>query len=194
MKAIGLQKANKRLAAARSAFARVRESKSFDEFEHAWTDFLLATNAIWEILKATCRGHPTNEPWFGIQLNKQRKDPLLQYMHQARNSDEHGLEPVTAMRGGSLEIKGNNIVIEGLHMSGRTITIQKMQGVKPGDVTVRQPHVALVTVRNSKFGDTFDPPQEHLGQKIENPTPLTVGALFLTFMEGLVEEASLRPR
>ena len=67
---------------------------NYADFEAAWTDFLVSTNAIYTILEVGAKGSPQSRQWFGRKKIERRNDPLLQYLHQARNADEHGMAPV----------------------------------------------------------------------------------------------------
>jgi hypothetical protein len=95
MRKEGVEKARKRLALAYWHLDDVRTAKDYDEFEAAWYRLLVAGNSVDGILQTAASSDPQSRPWYGGKINLRKKDPLLSYMHQARNSDEHGIQPVT---------------------------------------------------------------------------------------------------
>ncbi len=195
MKQVAIEKAQLRIDRARQALQRIEASKQFDEFESAWGDFLSAIKSIHSIFEASSAKDPKAQGWYGRKVHERRKDPLLRYVHHARNAHEYGLEPVTTHVPGGLGIgtRGEAVHVEYMGPardgSGRQeIVLRPVDGKLP---TVRhvEPQAVLVQVKDERFGDTFDPPTEHLGKPLENRTPSEVAALALVYHEKLVEEA-----
>jgi hypothetical protein len=195
MKKAAIEKSQLRLEKARAALDRARDSASFEEFESSWTDFLISLNAIPVVLERGARSVPKNQQWWFSKKKPQiNDDPLLCYLHQARNVDEHGLEPTTARLPGGIGLGRNqDVYIE--HMSGgpqgvvgRVHTL----GGEPLRVGITPPHCRLVAVTDDRFGTTFEPPIEHLGKPLESTMPVAVGRLALAYYEALVAEAALR--
>ena len=57
------------------------------------------------------------------------------------------------------------------------------------DATLEGPNIILRTVTDSRFGDSCDPPKEHLGQPIGKPTPQKIAELGLAYLNQMVAEA-----
>lgn len=192
MKLIAISKASVRLDRAREAFNRIQASRAYGEFEAAWTDLLLNLNSIHSILEQGAR-EPKSNGWFGRRKNERRKDPLLQYLHQARNADEHGLEPVTEFQPGSIVLgsTSGSSYIGRLEMKNGHIEVEDFRDTGGGIpyIQTEPPTARLVTVRDGRFGDAFNPPSEHLGQPIEDKTPLGVAKLGLAYHERMLDEA-----
>jgi hypothetical protein len=194
MKKIAIDKAQARLAKARESLARVDASRNFAEFESAWTDFLTATNSIYSVLEQGAKHDPRSRQWFGGKKNERRKDALLSYLHQARNADEHGIEPVAKRNPGHIAIgrHGEAVHIKELivgsdgQFRGEFIPVN---GRLP-TIEIANPHAELVTVRDDRFGDSFDPPTEHLGLILADRSPLGVARLGFAYHAALVDAAA----
>jgi hypothetical protein len=187
-------KAERRFAKAQDAFDRVRRSTCWDEFEPAWSDLLLAGNSIYSVLEQGAKTDPQSRQWFGGKKKQRRADTLLQYMHQARNADEHGILAVAEHVEGrqSIPSYGRPVVIRNLLVTPQGI--QNLDGEflddgSPLHVVTELPHARLVTVTDERFGLRFDPPEEHLGARIATPSPKSVGELWLAYLGRLIEEA-----
>jgi hypothetical protein len=196
MKRNAIEKARNRLERAREAFGRIEASRDFQSFEPAWTDFLTATNSIYSILEQSSKGDVRDRQWFGGKKRERREDPLLQYVHQARNADEHGAEPVSAYEPGGFFIgkRGESVHIKRMVTgpSGvQEISLEPVDGALP-TIGLIVPRVKLVPVRDERYGDTFNPPTEHLGRPLDDTSAKGVAALALRFHEALVDEAESR--
>lgn len=192
MNKTGLSKAKGRLQKSRECVERIRIAQEFETFESAWTDFLLASNSVYSVLEQSVKGHTKAEEWFGRKKHERRIDPLLAYLHQARNTDEHGIEPVAEHDPGGFSIgtRGEHVSIENMVFGpeGLHATIRPVDGKYP-TIQIRTPRAVLIHVRNSRFGDVFNPPREHLGKTLDDNSPLSVAELGLAHLEKLVEEA-----
>lgn len=189
---IGVEKAAVRLKDAKSAFDSVKASKNYDQFREAWFKFLTACNGIDAILETSSRNHPTSRQWYGKKRKIRTKDPLLSYLHQARNVEEHGIQPVATHELGGLTLSsgGGSGFIEAMEFGPGFLKMElgDWHGPRPNLVFV-PPHARLVDVADERFGTIFKVPFEHLGQPIEDQSPATVGKLWLSYCEALVEEA-----
>lgn len=86
--------AYERLRKAEKAFEALRAADNFQSAEDAWSDFLLAGAAIYSKLEQGSKITGSSKGWYGKKKNERRKDPLLRYIHFARNTDEHGIERI----------------------------------------------------------------------------------------------------
>lgn len=189
-----------RLDKARDALKRLETAKSLNEGEGAWSDLLIAGNAVYSKLEQGSKAAGGKAAgWFGRIKKTRKDDPLLSYMHHARNSDEHGIEDITKRMG----------------PGQATITIRepfdpaKLAGVKlvfgphrPGHVQVSssnedvistkiydKPSLVLVRVKDDRYTDYFDPPYEHLGAKLSDQAPAAVGKMFVEYLSDLIKTA-----
>jgi len=196
IKKAAIAKCRDRLTRARAALYNCRNAPDYHSFCRAWTDFLMAGGAIINIIETGARSTPQGRQWYGGERTKARADPLLRYMYQARNGEEHGLEPVVHHRPTGLLVggPGESVVTSNLKfdsMGNPSGTFYNPEG-KPLSVKIAPARPVLAPVRDERHGDVFDPPKEHLGKPISDPHPLTVGTLYLDYLEGFVAEAEAR--
>lgn len=188
----GVRQAWERLHKAQKAYSAITDAENFGQVESAWTDFLLAASAVYSKLERGAKG-TSSAPWFGKKKHERRTDPLLSYIHHARNADEHGIKAVTKRNEGGWTIKGGGFFkVEGVIRTGkREIKVTPVRGPAP-TVEVVQPYVELVSVTDERFGDTFDVPKAHLGAPLtlKDQSPQKIAALALAYLEQLVAEAS----
>ena len=194
MKKIAVEKAELRLERARTSLQRAVNSRDFGEFESAWSDFLTYLNTVSVVLKKGAKDNPQSRQWFGDEQRIMRQDPLLRYLHQARNSDEHGIEPIAVLDPGGVGFghrQGLHIHNLVAHPGGFHGTMSTLSG-EPVNVRVTPSHARLITVLDDRYGDSFDPPKEHLRQRLPDESPHTVGQHGLAYFERLVVEARSR--
>jgi hypothetical protein len=191
MKRVGVEKARSRLEAAREALGRIRTSSSFSEFEQAWVALITALNTIHSTLEQSAKASPASDQWYGRKKHERKTDPLLQYLHQARNADEHGIEPIAEHVPGGMFIGAPGEAVHIDYMGpdgkgGREVRLKPVDGKLP-TVGVIAPHPRLVPVRNR--GVTYAPPHEHLGSKLSEASPSVVATNAVAYHEALLSEA-----
>ena len=189
-------KAKVRFQKATKALEAIRDSEKFSELEFAWTDYLHAHNSIFTILEQGAKNNPQSRQWFGAKKKFRKADSLLNYLHQARNADEHGISSVIERR-----LSGGITFGEQPAGAGRKITkvTFKPAGGKEvvleqddggiSSVTVLRPVFLLLKVRNTRFGGEWEPPSAHLGEPLRSPRPIQVAEIGLQYVANLISEA-----
>lgn len=191
MKREAIEKARVRLGRASEAVRLLERPDGHTVFETAWTDFLLASNGVYTCLEQGAKATPQSRQWFGGKKNERRKDPLLLYLHQARNADEHGLGRITP----ELEAEDTVPVPPGVNVAGIRVTLPDgrvvVQPLPPEAAQVRLTlwSVTLTDVVDSRYKTTYPPPREHMGKPIPESTPTAVAKLALDYLTDLVDEA-----
>jgi hypothetical protein len=84
-----------RIFKVRSAVAALRAADNADKIDAAWLEFLRSASRFYSTLKASSNASGKAKAWYGRQKNTRKRDPLLSYIHQARNAEEHGLRHIT---------------------------------------------------------------------------------------------------
>ena len=196
MKRAAIEKAKARIEDARIALEAVKASEDFADFRYAWKDFLAALKGVHSIFEAsaTAKKDPKAYGWYARKIGERRRDPLLRYVHAARNAEEYGVEPIAEHVPALMTIGGPG---ETIHV--RTLIFGEDGKIAHYDVTtpdgklllpkITPAHVKLITVHDERFGDSFDPPKEHLGKSVRIGSPLEVAELALSYHERLVDEA-----
>lgn len=193
MKQIAIDKARSRLEKARLSLTLVRTAKNYADFVSAWTDFLVHANSVYTILEQGARSSPQSRQWYGSKKNERRNDSLLQYLHQARNADEHGLEPVSQLRDGSFDLSAEGSI----HIERLVIDKNGNLDLRLGPQSTGKPIIKvtpataiLMPVTDDRYGTTFQPPTEHKGKKLTDTSPAAVASLGLAHHEALLAEAA----
>jgi hypothetical protein len=85
---------------AREAFQEMESASDLETLQDAWEDFLIYHQRTWNRCLACYKGKPfwgPLEPKFAAQ---RANDPLLQYIRQARHTEEHGIELSSQVQSG----------------------------------------------------------------------------------------------
>ena len=163
----------------------------YKTLETGWWTFLHAASGIYAKLEQGSKSSGKSTAWFGRIKHLRKKDPLLSYIHHARDAEQHGLDPVLErQRFGMLAKKG--AVVAPPQKEGDHWHITATVGV-PMEVKLVSADLFLVSVTDDRFKDTFDPPNSHLGAELADKSPWTVARLGLVYLTSLIDEARLLP-
>ncbi len=200
MKKIAKERAAEHLALARATIDRLTLADGPKAYSQAWSDFLSQASRIYSKLEQGAKGCKTSEPWFGRMKAERKLDPLLAYIHHARNSDEHGLDYVVAETGSSLI----GTMAEGateFHMAAEVMLdatgklhVRNPQTKTPDAVTsveLTEPRMELATVKDR--GNNFEPPELHLGRPIVFNSPPAVAKLAVDYLASMLAGAAKLP-
>lgn len=195
-----LAKARGRLRVAKQQLEAAEKAPSYEAFKDAWYLFLVAAKNVYTTLEQGSKASARSRQWFGGKKADRKADPLLQYLFQARDDDEHGLSDVTNLQPGHLTIGraapgySNDMTIHNLHVDGEGKV--HIGGITAHDnlpVLVEQmPGRAVLSPVIGRGNNTYDPPLEHLGKPLADSAPITVGKLCLVYLEALVTEAGAK--
>ncbi len=108
MDAQAVEQAEAKWRKAKKSLEILRAAKNYEGAEEAWSDFLLAASTIYSKLEQGSKSKGSSGGWFGRKKKERKDDPVLRYLHYARNSDEHGIERVAARGGNLVDITAGN--------------------------------------------------------------------------------------
>lgn len=188
----GIEKARSRLRVAQKAAAELYGCKTHNEFTDTWYSFLTAAKNVYTVLEQAAKVSPQSRQWFGRKASERRADELLQYLYEARNDDEHGLEPISRHESGSLAIGvakpgfSNAMRIGGMIGPGGSLQVESLDG-KPILIEHIPSRFLLNEVRAR--GRIVQVPAKHKGQELDDQSPLAVATLGLAHLVSLVDEA-----
>lgn len=190
-----IAKAQSRFRVAEKAISDFAKCQNFDAFDDCWYTFLTAAKNIYTVLEQGAKSSAQSKQWFGAKAAERRNDPLLQYVYQSRNDDEHGLERVTERVPGKLMIgkkmPGSSGSMSVSLKTGRHGEVVDFKATahdgKPIIIEEILPHVKLIKVTTR--GVTFSPPQEHKGAPLADTSPVFVAKLSLDYLSSLIKEA-----
>ena len=174
--------ADARLDKACRALERFAAAANPIEMASHWGDFLIALGGIYTKLEQGAKGNGPCNGWFGKKKHERRTDPLLSYLQQARNAEEHGLGDVTQIAGSGVSIPPGAMAL--LHTDGHSFTATNIIG----EVTVPRDRVKLCPVYDDRSAKWFAVPTVHLGKPVENNSPGVVGSLGLAYLDALLKE------
>jgi hypothetical protein len=192
-----IEKAGIRLHAMRRALGDLAAQSTPLEFSSDWYVFVTAANGVYEVLKKGVEHDGGSSAWVEENVKVAcEADPLLKYMFEARNDDEHGLaKSVKHMQtfAGVFVPQGHGDGVVEFDMRVRedgTAEIRNVvstfKDVAPTQVEKYEMVLAPVT---SRRGQVYDPPTVHRGAPLEDKSPLAVARLTYSHLEGLVSRA-----
>jgi hypothetical protein len=186
---LAIELAAARLEKAERAMQAFENATNYDEAEDAWTDFLLATGAIYSKLGNGAKGNGKSLAWFGTKKKLRKDDPVLRYLHYARNSEEHGLQRLTARHPDANWESGPIPFGKRISLGPATIHDGETNEVKAGpfEAFAYGPRVALIRACDDRFHDFCDPPYGYEG--IVADDPLELARVALPMFEAIIEEA-----
>ncbi|HEY1560844.1 MAG TPA: hypothetical protein VGF71_08135 [Caulobacteraceae bacterium] len=187
MKQEAVRKARRRLKDANAALTCVSTSRDFRGVETAWGHFLRDLNGVFIALERGIEG-PQNRQWRDFKKEIRNEDPLLAYLHHARDAEEHGIAPVVSSKPGGVTISaGAQFSMMLVPDEDEEIGFQMVPLPGPG-IVFNQPEIRLVSVVD-RNGQGYDPPAEHLGMPLLDGSPANVGSMALSYYDGLIREA-----
>lgn len=200
MKAVAIQKAEDHLEIAREAFEQLQIEKGFKAYERAWAEIIAQLGRVYTKLEQGAKGCKASEPWFGLLKHARGTDPLMSYLHHARNSEEHGLDHITQRGADSMtlgfpattEVKvGFEMMIDDKgRMHVRNPTVDSPNG-GVNRVEVVNPRVELVPVRDR--GVSYAPPEMHGSKPIVDRSPRGCAGLAISYLEDMLSQARTLP-
>lgn len=182
-----IKQAEERLARAKVALAVLNTGGEPDSRESAWIDLITALGTVYSKLEQGAKQSGESAAWYGRMKNERKSDPLLSYVHHARNSAEHGISPT-----GRLAKQAVSFV--GIMKIGTEAGIRLTpDGPKPFstdpdlDLQFVENDVHLHIVRDR--GIIYHPPMEHLGKPLLEFGARCIGALAVEYVERMIDVA-----
>ena len=179
--------AKKQLARCRKIVSEMERCRSAQEMPALWSDYLVGSQRVFSKLAAAATGRKS-APWYGNIKNQRKSDELLQYVHQARHADEHGLENIAEPSAGGIAF--------GAADRRRPFKMALFRIGMPGEITIVGPenvgvafkpaNAILFPVTNE--GRTYEPPRTHLGRPWVENNALAVAGAVLIFMDKIIAE------
>lgn len=174
---------------------KLAEAGDIDEAEEHWDHFIHEHAKIYSKIKEHCKGDVAKWQWSGLLHAERKKDPLLQYIHQAQNSDKHNFELIAEDGGFDFRIGSTGAgYIQHLaifHPDENGVCKVKIKWVaaeEGAEPTVFTSPFSLKLLAVSNYGITYQPPKTHLGDVIDGNDARTVASLALIYIQNKVEE------
>jgi hypothetical protein len=187
----------KRLEKARAALSRLEAAPDLTEAERAWSDLLHAAAGVHTKLEQGSKKNDATRKWYAQKKSERTADQLLSYAHHARNSDEHRLDEIT-----TIAHKGSaSITIREPYDPSKLVGVQIAMGTDgAGNVRVSSSNESVVSVGMYSEdclrpvtvcdrGVNYQPPLEHLGTRLPDQSPVTLGRLLIAYIDQLIRGA-----
>jgi len=185
----------KDLKIAESAIERMKTTTNFGEFQEDWENFLFRIERAWEFTERTLNPVSGFQQWHKPYTALRKKDPLLIFLKQARNAEMHSVTAtltrplkmaVTDKSGkgfrlDSISSKLENGVLS-IEMESPDIIVDVHSELIPTDPEV---------VRFKNRGKWYNPPWQHMKERIIDLHPVALAELGLTFYKAYIHEAEL---
>lgn len=194
-----VKKAKERLVLATGKLDEARSAPDYAAFAGAWYFFLIAAKNVYTTLEQGAKASPQSRQWFGSKKNERKNDPLLQYLFQARDDDEHGLADITTMKPSLVEVGravdgySRSFSISASGDSAGKVTIHELQSHDGLPVLIEEtPSHAILLPVVGRGPVIYHPPKTHRGVDLPDSLPLTVGSAALRYLEDLISDAAAR--
>lgn len=187
MKRAAIEKCEERLRRARQGLATLDQANNEHAFRDAWETVLVNLKAIGEILKVGARGSDSCSARVAELWATVWSDPLLRYLIEARNVEEHGLERSADYQEAFTAIGGpGESIWLNTAPDGRLVVTPI--GGSSVTVTSAPRSVSLLPVVDVK-GRQWDVPTHHLDQPFSDASPAAIAKAGFVHFTMIVSEA-----
>ena len=150
------------------------------DFESNWIDFLNNLEKIWKKSELECNNISNFQPWQGSFKKERRRDPLLKYLKNARDADQHSIQPITIEKDYEINIISPK--------EGQTFGFGEKIEIK---TEIKEPRIETKAFKNR--GVIYEPPLKHLNNKIKNPKdPIELAELGIIFYEEYLNKIKVK--
>lgn len=163
-----LAKAKLRLENARRSFLEMQSlGPDFEGFESIWYSFLMNHSGFFTVLEQAAKSNPNSKAWFKGVKQFRLEDPILLYVYQARNFDEHNGVSSVFRHGFLFKPKTKNAIVryrgaDGKRLSSPKITVTKSADGSDAQLEIIPPGIRFRTVWNKwgvfEFPKTYSHP------------------------------------
>lgn len=167
---------------------------NFREFTDSWFVFLTAFKSTYTTLEQGAKVSAQSRQWFGAKARERRGDELLQYLFQARNDEEHGLEAGAEPVPGRITVEVK--IPDSLRLDLSYIQTAGGEARLPNGTAAKihehiLPSIILAPVRDRDRSTIYRPPVSHLGAPLADKSPLGVAKIGFGYLVGMVKEAEV---
>jgi hypothetical protein len=183
-----------KLHEAEAAIVQMRNAQDRIAYEAGWTRFVDSLEEFWvRFFDEGKAAFPAFQPWAGA-IDAQRKgEDLLKYLYQARHQSQHGRiamqweEPKLMI---APSFNGHIRALRAFPDGTYEIDATPLHPTLPDAIITHDPgKPRLPTIENKKYKQSFSPPTSFRGQRIHDPTPLSVAQLGLGFYSTMLSRA-----
>ncbi|WP_152542049.1 hypothetical protein [Sphingomonas sp. RIT328] len=187
-----MTKARSRLRVAQKALDELLRCDVRDEFIDTWYTYLVAAKAVHTTLEQGAKASAASKAWFEDRRVERKSDPLLQYMYESRNDDEHGLSAPVEYQPPTVEFGENDggstyELVDTEHGSQVRLTVRSKDGSSLVRIRARIPMMVLRPVTGKS--NVYPPPRLHKGEILDDLLPTQAAELNLRHLSWMIDEA-----
>ncbi|KAF0806048.1 hypothetical protein A6D6_01866 [Alcanivorax xiamenensis] len=173
----------------------MKSTTSFSEFKENWENFLFRIERSWEFTEITLKSKKGFQQWHKPYTDLRKKDPLLLFLRQARNAEMHSVTP-TVTKPLTMEVvdksgRGFHLNSVSSRLENGTLTIDLDSPDILLDLDTRIMPADPEVVRFKNRGKWYNPPWQHLRERIRDLHPVGLAELGLVFYRAYVNEAEI---
>ncbi len=175
------------LAKARAAIDKMNNSKTLNEFEDAWKEFLGRLERVWNKGVSQFSKSPKWNGWKGQFEGLRKTDPLLSYLVNARGADEHTVNEIVGREPSSIGIypaEGNSLYIDHMEINNGNILIESPQKIRVDFLPAK---TTLLPIKNRSR--VYPVPTSHLGNPVDPTNVIAVADVGAKFYEHFLVKA-----
>ena len=189
---MNLSSSKRDLDIAASEIEKMKQTTNFNEFQESWENFLFRLERAWELTERKLKGRNGVERWHKPYTTLRKKDSLLIFLKQARNSEMHSIS-ATVTKPLHMVLKDKtgrgltvNSVSSKLENGTLTINIDTPDLVPDVDVNIVPTDPELVKIKNR--GKWYNPPWSHLKKRVSDIHPVSIAVMGHEFYSTYVKE------
>ena len=160
------------------------------EFQDHWLEFLRAWKAGYSKVEQAAKDNARELQWFGAVKKERRADPLLRYLFEARNDEEHGLtqsaiaRPARAIFRATKDVPSARLI----YHEGKIVDVVGRNGESVAEFSLREEQETSLRPVKDRGGNVIPPPTSHFDKPME-PMPHPAPELGLQYLEALIATA-----
>lgn len=185
----------KDLDIANKAIDCMKYTTDFSEFQESWENFLFRIERAWEFTERTLKSKQGFQQWHKPYTDLRKKDSLLVFLRQARNAEMHSVSPTVTkpLKMAVVDKSGRGFQLNSIssRLENGTLTIDLDSPDILLDLDTRILPTDPEVVRFKNRGKWYNPPWEHLRERIRDLHPVALAELGLVFYRAYVNEAEL---
>ena len=176
---------------AKQCIEKMMSSLNLEEYEKSWIDFLHYIDRAWNKTTGKYSSLGFNVKIIENVLILRNTDPLLQYLKQARNCDEHTVNSVVKKIPGHTTIKAGPqglIINRGVFNGNGETENLKHEGYL--DIYFQPDQLVICDVINR--GILYKAPKNHLDEIIKTQVPHEIAQIGFDFYSGVFTKLQLK--
>ena len=184
-------KLSAQLAKARAEITAMEQSKTLEELEEHWKEFLSQLERVWYKTNACFARSPGWKKWVEPYAKQRNDDKLLRYLGEARGRHEHTVEDITAKKPGKMSIAAGPTgsgIIRGISIVDGKLDVEMASG--SAKVKFSPGNVRLLPI--TKREGSIPIPRSHRGDEIDPEDIIELARHGYDFYEQLVRSAADR--